>query len=144
MVFQRPPHLPFAGKLVRGLQPNALILRIQPDEASRCALERRSLAGLPRPHVAMDFSYKDAFGTDPPRPTNGSCLTRSTATRRCSSAPTRWNRPGGFSSRSRMPSWRLSPPLPLRRGHVGPLEAARLLEPDGYEWVNPECRPPVS
>ena len=67
MVFQRPPHLPFAGKLVRGLQPNALILRIQPDEG----ITLRFGAKVPGQDyrvrtVAMDFSYKDAFGTDPP------------------------------------------------------------------------------
>ena len=67
MVFQRPPHLPFAGKLVRGLQPNALILRIQPDEG----ITLRFGAKVPGQDyrvrtVAMDFSYKEAFGSDPP------------------------------------------------------------------------------
>ena len=67
MVFQRPPHLPFAGKLVRGLQPDALMLRIQPDEG----ISLRFGAKVPGQDfrvrtVAMDFSYKDAFGSDPP------------------------------------------------------------------------------
>src|ERR1017187_1175160 len=59
MVFQRPPHLPFAGKLVRGLQPNALILRIQPDEG----ITLRFGAKVPGQDyrvrtVAMEFSYR--------------------------------------------------------------------------------------
>ena len=67
MVFQRPPHLPFAGKLTRGLQPNVLILRIQPDEG----ISLRFGAKVPGQDyrvrtVAMEFSYKEAFGTDPP------------------------------------------------------------------------------
>jgi len=103
--------------------------------ASRCALERRSLAGLRVRTVAMDFSYKDAFGRSA-EAYERSCLTRSTATRRCSSAPTRWNRLALLEpiQDAFVEGY---PTSPLRRGHVGTLEAARLLEPDGYEWVNP-------
>src|SRR5207249_248912 len=32
MQFQRVPHLPFAGSLSEGLEPNTIVLRVQPDE----------------------------------------------------------------------------------------------------------------
>jgi glucose-6-phosphate 1-dehydrogenase len=62
MVFQRPPHLPFAGALARELRPDALTLRIQPDEGVALCFG----AKVPGPSftlrsVAMDFSYKNAF-----------------------------------------------------------------------------------
>jgi glucose-6-phosphate 1-dehydrogenase len=62
MFFQRPPHLPFAGKLSRDLRPDALTLRIQPDEGISLAFG----AKVPGPEfrvatVEMDFAYSDAF-----------------------------------------------------------------------------------
>jgi glucose-6-phosphate 1-dehydrogenase len=62
MVFQRPPHLPFAGKLARDLRRDSLTLRIQPDEGISLAFG----AKVPGPtftisNVAMDFSYNERF-----------------------------------------------------------------------------------
>jgi glucose-6-phosphate 1-dehydrogenase len=62
MIFQRPPHLPFAGKLVRGLRPDALVVRVQPDEG----ITLRFGAKVPGQSfrvrsVSMDFSYGAAF-----------------------------------------------------------------------------------
>ena len=62
MVFQRPPHLPFAGKLARDLRRDSLTLRIQPDEGISLAFG----AKVPGPtftisNVAMDFSYSERF-----------------------------------------------------------------------------------
>ena len=139
MVFQRPPHLPFAGKLVRGLQPNALILRIQPDEG----ISLRFGAKVPGQDyrvrtVAMEFSYKDAFGTDPPEAYERLLLDAMIGD------PTLFIRTDEVEQ-----AWRLLEPLQeafaegyphlslYNAGTWGPLEAARLLEPDGYEWVNP-------
>jgi len=139
MVFQRPPHLPFAGKLTRGLQPNALILRIQPDEG----ITLRFGAKVPGQDyrvrtVAMEFSYKDAFGTDPPEAYERLLLDAMIGD------PTLFIRTDEVEQ-----AWRLLEPLQeafsegyphlslYNAGTWGPLEAARLLEPDGYEWVNP-------
>jgi glucose-6-phosphate 1-dehydrogenase len=139
MVFQRPPHLPFAGKLVRGLQPNALILRIQPDEG----ITLRFGAKVPGQDyrvrtVAMDFSYKDAFGADPPEAYERLLLDAMIGD------PTLFIRTDEVEQ-----AWRLLQPIQeafaegyphlslYSAGSWGPLEAARLLEPDGYEWVNP-------
>jgi glucose-6-phosphate 1-dehydrogenase len=62
MVFQRPPHLPFAGKLARDLRRDSLTLRIQPDEGISLMFG----AKVPGPtfkvsSVSMDFSYKQSF-----------------------------------------------------------------------------------
>jgi glucose-6-phosphate 1-dehydrogenase len=139
MVFQRPPHLPFAGKLVRGLQPNALILRIQPDEG----ITLRFGAKVPGQDyrvrtVAMEFSYKDAFGADPPEAYERLLLDAMIGD------PTLFIRTDEVEQ-----AWRLLEPIQeafaegyphlsqYNAGSWGPLEAARLLEPDGYEWVNP-------
>ncbi|MBZ0150166.1 MAG: glucose-6-phosphate dehydrogenase [Planctomycetes bacterium] len=59
--FKQPPHLLFAGK--RPLQPNVLLLRIQPDEG----VALRFGAKVPGPDVRvrdvrMDFRYGTAFG----------------------------------------------------------------------------------
>ncbi len=62
MVFQRPPHLPFAGKLARDLRRDSLTLRIQPDDGISLAFG----AKVPGPtftvsNVSMDFSYQQRF-----------------------------------------------------------------------------------
>jgi len=62
MVFQRPPHLPFAGKLARDLRRDSLTLRIQPDEGISLMFG----AKVPGPtfkvsSVSMDFSYSQSF-----------------------------------------------------------------------------------
>ncbi len=139
MVFQRPPHLPFAGKLVRGLQPNALMLRIQPDEG----ITLRFGAKVPGQDyrvrtVGMDFSYKEAFGSDPPDAYERLLLDAMIGD------PTLFIRTDEVEQ-----AWRLLEPVQeafaegyphlssYAAGSWGPLEAARLLEPEGYEWVNP-------
>jgi len=139
MVFQRPPHLPFAGQLVRGLQPDALILRIQPDEG----ITLRFGAKVPGQDfrvrtVAMEFSYKEAFGSDPPEAYERLLLDAMIGD------PTLFIRTDEVEQ-----AWRLLAPVQeafaegyphlslYEAGTWGPLEAARLLEPDGYEWVNP-------
>jgi glucose-6-phosphate 1-dehydrogenase len=65
--FQRVPHLPFSADASRGLHPNALILRIQPDEG----ISLRFGAKVPGQafevrDVLMDFSYGAAFLEEPP------------------------------------------------------------------------------
>jgi glucose-6-phosphate 1-dehydrogenase len=138
MVFQRPPHLPFAGQLVRGLQPDALVLRIQPDEG----ITLRFGAKVPGQDfrvrtVSMDFSYKEAFGSDPPEAYERLLLDAMLGD------PTLFIRTDEVEQ-----AWRLLAPVQqafaegyphlafYESGSWGPLEAARLLEPDGYEWVN--------
>ena len=64
--FTRVPHLPFAAALSRGLGPNALVLRIQPDEGITLrfgvkvpgqSFEVRS--------ASMEMDYDEEFGAEP-------------------------------------------------------------------------------
>jgi glucose-6-phosphate 1-dehydrogenase len=65
--FRSAPHLPFGEAAQDGLEPNALVLRIQPDEG----ITLRIGAKVPGPSlevrsVNMDFSYGTSFGDDLP------------------------------------------------------------------------------
>jgi glucose-6-phosphate 1-dehydrogenase len=60
--FQRVPHLAFGGRLARDLRPNALVLRIQPDEGITLGFGAKVPGEAFRVRsVAMDFSYASAF-----------------------------------------------------------------------------------
>jgi glucose-6-phosphate 1-dehydrogenase len=85
----------------------------------------------------MDFSYKEAFGSDPPEAYERLLLDAMLGD------PTLFIRTDEVEQ-----AWRLLAPVQqafaegyphlafYESGSWGPLEAARLLEPDGYEWVN--------
>jgi len=65
--FQKVPHLPFGADEARDLHPNALVMRIQPDEG----ISLRFGAKVPGQafevrDVLMDFSYGAAFLEEPP------------------------------------------------------------------------------
>ncbi len=75
--FQRPPHLPITAGQARGLEPDALILHIQPDEG----ITLRFGAKVPG-HTSRSGRHRWSSPTRPPsgrsrrRPTSGSCSTR--------------------------------------------------------------------
>jgi glucose-6-phosphate 1-dehydrogenase len=65
--FQRPPHLPITAGQTRGLEPDALILHIQPDEG----ITLRFGAKVPGHHfrvrsASMEFSYEATFREESP------------------------------------------------------------------------------
>jgi len=65
--FKAAPHLPFGQNAQDGLEPNALVLRIQPDEG----ITMKVGAKVPGPSlevrsVNMDFSYGTSFADDLP------------------------------------------------------------------------------
>ncbi len=65
--FKAAPHLPFGEAAQDGLEPNALVLRIQPDEG----ITMKIGAKVPGPSmevrsVNMDFSYGTSFADDLP------------------------------------------------------------------------------
>jgi glucose-6-phosphate 1-dehydrogenase len=65
--FKSAPHLPFGEAAQDGLEPNSLVLRIQPDEG----ITLRIGAKVPGPSmevrsVSMDFSYGTSFSDDLP------------------------------------------------------------------------------
>jgi glucose-6-phosphate 1-dehydrogenase len=65
--FKAAPHLPFGEAAKDGLEPNAIIMRIQPDEG----ITLKFGAKVPGPSMAirsvnMDFSYGTSFASDLP------------------------------------------------------------------------------
>jgi glucose-6-phosphate 1-dehydrogenase len=67
VVFKRVPHSLFKPLLPTDLQPNTLVLRIQPDEGISLSIETKK----PGPKtcmgtLTMDFDYAAAFGEKPP------------------------------------------------------------------------------
>jgi glucose-6-phosphate 1-dehydrogenase len=67
--FRTPPHLMFGGAAKGALQPNALVMRVQPNEGVSLSFEAKvpgAAAALTSDievaSVDMDFSYADAFG----------------------------------------------------------------------------------
>ncbi len=60
--FKRVPHLAFGGSSARGLQPNTLVLRIQPDDGIALLFGAKVPGESFRLRsVAMDFSYASTF-----------------------------------------------------------------------------------
>ncbi len=100
--FRAVPHLPFARADIGEVEPNAMVLSVQPDEGAVAAAGRQdSGAGDVREAGpdGVQVRARRSWAT-PRRPTSGSCTTRCSATRPCSRAPTRSRRSGGSSSRS--------------------------------------------
>ncbi len=139
MEFQRPPHLPFAGQLTKELTPDALMLRIQPDEGISLAFG----AKVPGPSfrvrtVSMDFSYRDAFPAGTAEAYERLLLDAMTGD------PMLFIRSDEVQQ-----AWHIVAPIqrafvedepPLARypaGSWGPVEADRLIQISGRQWRNP-------
>jgi glucose-6-phosphate 1-dehydrogenase len=139
MEFHDVPHLPFGNKETRGLGPNALVLRIQPDEG----ITLRFGAKVPGQAfevrtVSMDFSYGAAFLEETPDAYERLLLDAMVGD------PTLFIRTDEVEQ-----AWRIVDPIleawedpgfPLARygaGTWGPREADRLLERDGRQWRKP-------
>jgi glucose-6-phosphate 1-dehydrogenase len=137
--FQRVPHLPFSASQSQGLHPNALVLRIQPDEG----ITLRFGAKVPGQafevrDVLMDFSYGAAFLEEPPDAYERLLLDAMVGD------PTLFIRSDEVDQ-----AWRIVQPIldgwadrdvPLARypaGTWGPREADELLEREGRQWRRP-------
>jgi glucose-6-phosphate 1-dehydrogenase len=134
--FKAAPHLPFASTAVEALDPNLLLLRIQPDEGASL----RFLAKTPGPQidprsVSMDFAYGSAFLRASPEAYERLLLD---ALLGDSTLFTRWDEVER--------AWEILDPLiqawesepadfpSYDAGTWGPREGDLLLERDGREW----------
>ena len=139
MQFHAVPHLPFASSEARGLGPNAMVLRIQPDEG----ITLRFGAKVPGQAfkvrtVSMDFSYGAAFLEETPEAYERLLLDAMIGD------PTLFIRTDEVEQ-----AWRIVEPIihawaeeeaPLAHypaGRWGPKEADQLLERDGRQWRTP-------
>ena len=65
--FTRPPHPPFEETASEGLQPNVLVVHVQPDEGISLAIGAKVPGqGLTLRTVTMDFLYGGSFRSDVP------------------------------------------------------------------------------
>ncbi len=138
-VFQRPPHLPFAGALSRGLHADVLTLRIQPDEGISLSFG----AKIPGPgfrvrSVSMNFSYNDVFPGQTvdayERLLLDAMIGDPMLFIRTDEVEQAWMIVSPIQQSFAMGE----PPLArYRSGSWGPTEADRLIEASGRAWINP-------
>jgi glucose-6-phosphate 1-dehydrogenase len=134
--FKPAPHLPFGSTAVETLQPNLLLLRIQPDEGASL----RFLAKVPGPQidlrvVSMDFAYGSAFLRSSPeayeRLLLDALLGDSTLFTRWDEVERAWEILDPL-----IQHWKTDPAdlYEYPAGTWGPEAAERLMERDGREW----------
>ena len=139
MEFNRVPHLPFAMSQAEGLDPDALVLRIQPDEGITLRFGAKVPGQAFRVRsVSMDFFYGAAFLEETPEAYERLLLDALLGD------PTLFIRSDEVAQ-----AWRIVDPvleafeegdLPLARyeaGTWGPAEADHLLDRDGRRWRKP-------
>ena len=139
MEFNRVPHLPFAMSQAEGLEPDALVLRIQPDEGITLRFGAKVPGQAFRVRsVSMDFFYGAAFLEETPEAYERLLLDALIGD------PTLFIRSDEVAQ-----AWRIVDPvldafegggLPLARyeaGTWGPPEADALLDRDDRRWRKP-------
>ena len=139
MEFNRVPHLPFAMSQAEGLEPDALVLRIQPDEGITLRFGAKVPGQAFRVRsVSMDFFYGAAFLEETPEAYERLLLDALLGD------PTLFIRSDEVGQ-----AWRIVDPvleafeegdLPLARyeaGTWGPPEADALVDRDGRRWRKP-------
>ena len=135
--FRRPPHLPFPIDAAEHLEPNSLVLRIQPDEG----ISLRFGAKAPTPTLSirtvnMDFLYGASFLTDVPEAYetlildairgDGTLFTRQDGVERA------WQLVDPL-----LDQWQSGQPQPYPSGSWGPDASDDLLARDGRRWRRP-------
>jgi glucose-6-phosphate 1-dehydrogenase len=137
--FKRPPHLTFGRDATRDLEPNAITLRIQPEEGISLRFGAKvPISAMSIRSVNMDFLYASSFLVDAPdayeRLLLDCMLGDPTLFTRADEVEAAWTLIDCIES-----VWRQDQP-PLESypaGTWGPSGADRLLEEDGRKWHRP-------
>ena len=137
MQFRHPPQLPLFPGTDAHLEPDALIVRVQPNEG----LSLRFGAKVPGHASVRPRWTSRASSSSPSTPTSGSSSMRSSATPRCSSAPTRSAVRGGSSTRFSGTGAPTTGRSRSTRRRPGTAEASALISRDGRSWREFACRP---
>jgi len=137
--FKRPPHLTFGREAAQALDPNAITLRIQPEEGISLKFGAKvPSAGVKLRSVTMDFEYATSFLVETPEAYERLLLDCMIGD------PTLFIRADVVEA-----SWKLIDPIEAawrdgrpqlqmyESGTWGPAAAAKLLEADGREWHRP-------
>jgi len=139
ILFKRPPHLTFGREATQELDPNAITLRIQPEEGISLKFGAKvPSAGLRIRSVAMDFQYMTSFLTGVPEAYERLLLDCMIGD------PTLFTRADEVEAAWKIVdpveiAWRDGrPPLGIyAAGAWGPPAAAKLIQADGREWHRP-------
>jgi glucose-6-phosphate 1-dehydrogenase len=137
--FRKPPHLTFGREAAQSLDPNAITLKIQPEEgiSLRFAAKVPS-AGVKLRSVTMDFEYASSFLVEVPEAYERlllDCMIGDpTLFTRADEVEAAWTFIDPIEA-----AWRDGrPPLQFYdSGTWGPPAAAKLLDADGREWHRP-------
>jgi glucose-6-phosphate 1-dehydrogenase len=138
--FKRVPHQLYKPTETRGLVPNRLTLRIQPDEGVSLKIGAK-VPGAARQlsSVDMNFSYASAFGIESPEAYErllADCMVGdSTLFIRRDEVEASWRIVDSITN-----AWRGDPANTIASypaGTWGPEEANALIEKDGHTWANP-------
>jgi glucose-6-phosphate 1-dehydrogenase len=137
--FKRPPHLTFGREATKELDPNALTLRIQPEEGISLKFGAKvPSAGLRIRSVTMDFQYMTTFLVETPEAYERlllDCMIGDpTLFTRADEVEAAWKLIDPIEA-----AWRDGqPPLAMYAGGTwGPTAASKLLQQDGREWHRP-------
>ncbi len=137
--FKRPPHLTFGREAMKEVDPNALTLRIQPEEGISLKFGAKvPSAGLRIRSVTMDFQYMTSFLVEAPEAYERLLLDcvigDPTLFTRADEVEAAWMfiDPIEESWRNGRPQLGMYP-----AGTWGPSAAAQLLQADGREWHRP-------
>ena len=138
--FKRVPHMLYKPAETKGLVPNRLTIRIQPDEGMSLKFAAK-VPGAARHlnDVDMNFSYSEAFGIESPNAYErliADCIVGdSTLFIRRDEVETSWRIVDSIIN-----AWKNMPKSavhPYQAGTWGPPEADALIQNDGREWDNP-------
>ena len=137
--FKRPPHLTFGRDAMQEVDPNAITLRIQPEEGISLKFGAKvPSAGLRIRSVTMDFQYMTSFLVEAPEAYERlllDCMIGDpTLFTRADEVEAAWTLIDPIEA-----SWRQGrPPLGMYpAGSWGPPSSAQLLQADGREWHRP-------
>jgi len=137
--FKRPPHLTFGRDAMKEVDPNAITLRIQPEEGISLKFGAKvPSAGLRIRSVTMDFQYVTSFLVEAPEAYERlllDCMIGDpTLFTRADEVEAAWTLVDPIES-----AWRDGRPRlqTYAAGSWGPDAAAELLKADGREWHRP-------
>ena len=137
--FKKPPHLTFGREAMKEVDPNALTLRIQPEEGISLKFGAKvPSAGLRIRSVTMDFQYMTSFLVEAPEAYERlllDCMIGDpTLFTRADEVEAAWALIDPIEE-----AWRNGrPPITMYpAGTWGPPESAQLLQSDGREWHRP-------
>jgi glucose-6-phosphate 1-dehydrogenase len=135
VTFRRAPHLVFRGEPQR-IQPNRLILHVQPNEGVELSLSAKEPGpGVKLASVALDFRYAEAFAHEPPEAYERLILDALLGNRALFARGDLVQAAWDFITPV-LKLWEGQPegPVPYAAGSWGPAEADRLVRGAGGWW----------